>query len=188
MRSPVILIVACVVVLAGAYVASRLLVNDVPAPSANAVTVVSGPQDAVEPAVLPTAGRAPLNREEAQRAMLGPRQGPLAPVNVQQPMARAVDPSTNAAPEVEVAASPFQGDSKELDYTEALLAETNPPLERLQSAHQVLSRCLALEPDNKRCQAAMTIAQNRLGAKAASERQPPLPTLQVPAPAVPLPK
>lgn len=185
MRSPGILVVACIVVLAGAYFASRMLVNDVPAPNPNVLTVVTPAQDAVQPAqqVLPTAGRPSVNLEEAQRAMLAPRQGPLQALNVQQPMAHAVEPQP-----AEVAASPFQGESKELDYAEALLAETNPPLERLQSAHQVLSRCLAQEPDNKRCLAAMTTAQNRLGAKAATERQQPIPTLQVPAPVVPLPK
>lgn len=189
MKSPAILIVVCVAVLAGAYFASRLLVSDVPAPNPNVVTVTTPPQDAVQPAaVLPSAGRPPGDLEEAQRAMLAPRQGPLQAVNVQQPMAHAVDPSTGAPPVADVAPSPFQGESKELDYAEQLLAETNPPLERLQSAHQVLARCLAQEPDNKRCLAAMTLAQTRLGAKAATERQPDLPTLQVPAPQVPAPK
>jgi hypothetical protein len=186
MRSPGILVVVCAVVLVGAYFASRMLVNDVPAPNPNVVTVVTPPQDAVQPAepmqVAPVAGRPPVNLEEAHKAMLAPRQGPLQAVNVQQPLPRAVEPVADVAP------SPFQGESKELDYAEQLLAETNPPLERLQSAHQVLERCLAQEPDNKRCRAAMTVAQNRLGAKVATERQPPIPTLQAPAPVIPLPK
>ena len=189
MRSPAILIVVCVVVLAGAYFASRMLVNDVPEQNPNVLTVVSPPPDAVQPATIPTVGRPAPNREEAQRAMLGPR-GPLTPVQAVMP--HAVDPTTTGqtaqVPPLGVAPSPYQGDSKELDYAESLLAETNPPVERLQSAHQVLSRCLDAEPENQRCKAAMVTAQRLLGPKAASERQPGLPTLQAPAPAVPMPK
>jgi hypothetical protein len=187
MRSPAILIVVCVVVLAGAYFASRMLVNDVPEQNPNVLTVVSPPPDAVQPAAIPNVGRPTPNREEAQRAMLGPRAGPLTPVVPVMP--HAVDPTTTGGiPQADVAASPFQGDSKELEYAEALLAETNPSVERLQSAHQVLSRCLDQEPENKRCQTAMANAQRLLGPKAASERPAALPTLQSPAPQVPLPK
>ncbi len=190
MRSPAILIVACVVVLAGAYFASRMLVSDVPEQNPHALTVVSPPPDAVQPATIANVGRPAPNREEAQRAMLGPRQGPLTPVQAVMP--HAVDPTTTGqtgqAPPLNVAPSPYQGDSKELDYAEALLAETNPSVERLQSAHQVLSRCLDAEPENQRCKTAMVTAQRMLGPKAASERQPGIPTLQSPAPAVPMPK
>jgi hypothetical protein len=188
MRSPAILIVVCVVVLAGAYFASRMLVNDGVEQNPNVLTVVSAPPDAVQPATISNVGRPSPNREEAQRAMLGPRPGPLTPV--QPVMPHAVDPTTTGGqvPPLGVAPSPYQGDSKELDYAESLLAETNPPVERLQSAHQVLSRCLDAEPENQRCKAAMVTAQRLLGPKAASERQPGLPTLQTPAPQVPVPK
>ena len=84
----------------------------------------------------------------------------------------------------EVAPSPFQGDSKELDYAEALLAEANPGLERLVSAHAVLDRCVAQEPANQRCLKALAIAQSRLGGRAASERKPAAPTLKEPMPLI----
>ena len=53
--------------------------------------------------------------------MAGPRQGPLMPVNKAPVMPHAVDPAPAPAPIEEVAPSPFQGESKELDYAELML-------------------------------------------------------------------
>ncbi len=166
-----ILVLGCAGVLVGAYFGSRLLVNDVPTP----VSAVAAPE-VVKPAVLV----APTRREEAEAAMLGPRQGPLTPVSAPS-LPRLVEENVPAVP-ADVATSPFQGDSKELDYAEALLAEANPGLERLVSAHTVLSRCVQQEPSNERCRRNLAVAQSRLGGKVATERQPPPPTLREPPP------
>ena len=169
MRNPLIVIVACVLVLAGAWFTSQMLVSDVPAP---AVTTPSTPTTLVPASPEPSPSPPPPVPEAAMAAKLGPRQGPLQPVD---PVPSAPPHAVEAAPApAELAPSPFQGDSKELDYAEALLAEPNPGLERLQSAHQVLSRCVQQEPTNQRCLDALARAQSRLGAKAAMKRQPEL--------------
>jgi hypothetical protein len=177
MRSPVVLVAVCALVLVGAYLASRMLVSEVTQPPA-VVATSPGTQELAQVPSLPNAQPTarPENLEEAQRAMLAPRQGPLQAVSPQAHVPVAMDPS-GVPPTADLAASPFQGDSKELDYAEALLAAPGTPLDQLQSAHQVLDRCVNQEPDNKRCQAALTVAQQRLGGRAASERQPEMPTL-----------
>lgn len=178
MKNPLIVIVACALVLAGAYFTSQMLVSDVPAPApAPALgTLVPAPPEPSPSAPSPSL-------EAAQAAMVGQRQGPLQHVDpVPSAPAHAVEAVPTAVVPADLAESPFQGDSKELDYAEALLAEPNPGLERLQSAHQVLDRCVQQEPNNQRCLAALARAQSRLGAKAAVERPPELPTLQVAPP------
>jgi hypothetical protein len=82
----------------------------------------------------------------------------------------------------DVAASPFQGDSKELDYAEKLLAEPNAELDRVRSAQEVLARCLEQEPGNKRCQDAMALAKARIGGRDATQLKPATPTLLVEPP------
>ncbi len=179
MRSPLILVVACVMVLAGAIFASRTLVNDVPAPPPVVVTPTTlAPASEGQPgtALLPSAPRPAVNRAEVEAAMHAMPQGAMQPVNSPQVLPR-MEP--NAPPPVaEVAPSPFSGESKELDYAEGLMAEANPGLDRLQSAHQVFSRCVEQEPANERCKAGLAAAQQRLGGKAASERTPGVPTLK----------
>ena len=178
MRSPLILLVACVLVLAGAFFASRTLVSDVPAPVVVTPTTLT-PADEGQPGpplALPSTGRQAVNREEAEAAMLAPRQGPLQPVNAAPVMPR-MEPNAPPPP-ADVAPSPFTGESKELDYAEGLLTERNPGLDRLQSAHQVFSRCVEQEPGNERCRVGLSAAQRLLGGKAAVERTPGTPTLQ----------
>ncbi|MDP3153879.1 MAG: hypothetical protein Q8N23_14500 [Archangium sp.] len=181
MRSPLILIVACVLVLAGAFFASRTLVSDVPVPAPMVVTPTTLiPVEDNQPApslAMPSTGRQAVNRAEAEAAMLAPRQGPLQQVNAAPVMPRMVEPNA-PPPAADVAPSPFTGESKELDYAEAMMAETNPGLERLQSAHEVFSRCVEQEPANQRCKAGLSASQQRLGGTVATERTPGMPTLQ----------
>lgn len=181
MRTPVILLVACAVVLFGAYFASRSLVSDVPASVPG--TVVTLAPDTVPAVALPQGQPRPSpSRQEAEAAMLAPRQGPLQQVNAPLPVAR-MEPNAPLAT-ADFAGSPFQGDSKELDYAELMLAEVNPGLERLKSAHQVFSRCVDQEPDNKRCQTGLAATQGKLGGRAAVERTPGIETLPTEAPHV----
>ena len=181
MRSPVILIVACVLLLAGAFFASRTLVNDVPAPMVVTPAALI-PVEAAPPAMalMPSPTRQVVKREEAEAAMLAPRRGLLQQVNAAPVMPR-MEPNAPPPP-ADLAASPFTGESKELDYAEGMMAEMNPGLERLQSAHQVFSRCVEQEPENERCKVGLAASQQRLGGRAATERVPALPTLQVIAP------
>src|SRR3990167_1190823 len=76
MKNPLIVIVACALVLAGAYLTSQMLVSDVPAPApAPALgTLVPAPPEPSPSAPSPSL-------EEAQAAMVGPRQGPLQHVD-----------------------------------------------------------------------------------------------------------
>jgi hypothetical protein len=190
MRTTVIVVVGCALVLGAAYFASRVLVSDVPQPVAQGiVTVPAGGLQPIEPAPLPTA-RPSLNRQEAEAAMLGPRNGPMMQVNNKDPNHPRLAPeNVPPPPEPDVAPSPFQGQSKELDYVETLLAEPDADLERVRSAHEVLTRCLEQEPANARCAAAMELAKARLGARDASQRKTQLPTLRAEPPNVvkPLP-
>ncbi|MDP1826859.1 MAG: hypothetical protein Q8L48_26540 [Archangium sp.] len=181
MRTSVIVVGGCVVVLGGAYFASRVLVSDVPQPVVQTVVL---PAEAMAPPIAapppPVAARPGVNRGEAEAAMLAPRNGPLQQVNAAPVYPRLA--TANADPEV--AESPFQGNSKELDYVETLLAEPDADLERVRSAHEVLTRCLEQEPANQRCAAAMELAKTRLGARDASQRKAQLPTLRVEPPNV----
>ena len=183
MRTSLILAVCCAVVLLGAYFASRLLVNDVPptvvvAPPVGPVVSVPLLQRLDPPAAVEPGTR----RMQQEAAMLAPRQGMLQPVN----SPRLVE--TTSQPNAEVAPSPFQGDSKELEYTETLLADPRADLERVRSAREVLSRCIEQEPDNKRCLEGLALAKARIGAREATQLKPATPTLLAPPEARPSPR
>lgn len=182
MRTSVILGVGSVLVLAGAYFASKLLVGDVAPPPV--ASVVSPPPDVMQPVFAPPPQRPQsATREQLEAAMAARRQGALQTVNANPNpgFPRLADP--NPAPAAaDPAPSPFQGVSKELDYAELLLAEPNPDPERLRSAHDVLARCVEQEPTNQRCQAGLALAKTRLFPPAATERKPPNPTLQTEPP------
>jgi len=185
MRTSVILIVGCCVVLGGAFFASRALVSEVPVPTTAPVgmkTIVVAPSEvgAANPAPTPAPG--PPADSAAHQAMLAPHQGLLQPVNVNAAPGypRALEP---AAPPADVATSPFKGESKELDYAERLLADPTPDPEKLQSAHEVMSRCAEQEPDNKRCQDGLALARRLLLSGAGTTQlKPAAPTLQTDPP------
>lgn len=177
MRSTVVLLVGCLVMLLGAYFASRLLVSDVPAQ----VNTAAAPK-IVEPVTLsPLPSDTPARRLAPEAVIRDPSSGSIAPVAPRVPTSYPRLAEGNS-PTPEVAESPFQGDSKELDYAEALLAEPEPSLERLVSAHAVLSRCVEQEPNNKRCQNALSIALTRLGGRVGTDRKPDSPTLKAEPP------
>ena len=132
-------------------------------------------------ALAPQAAHPPLNREAAEAAMAGPRAGPLVPVNKAPSFPHLVD-KTQPAPIDEVAPSPFQGESKELDYAETILKDLDATNERLQSAHDVLARCIQQEPDNKRCEDDLLAVNTRLFPRPTTELKPKPPTLQVQPP------
>lgn len=181
MRTSVILVVGCAVVLGAAYFASRVLVSEVPQPVVQ--TVVTVPPAGLQPIEPSTPAASPNpNRQEAEAAMLAPRTGPLQQVNKELP--HLVPGNVPPQPDPDVAASPFQGQSKELDYVETLLAEPDADLERVRSAHDVLTRCLEQEPANQRCKAAMMLAKTRLGAREASQEKTQVPTLKTAPPHV----
>lgn len=178
MRPSVILGVGSVLVLLGAYFGSKLLVSDVPTPSASVATVVSPPPDVTQPVSPPPAPRPGARSPEA---MIAERQGPLRPVVASPGYPRLAEGNT-APLAADVPASPFQGESKELDYAEALLAEPTPDPARLRSAHEVLTRCVEQEPANRRCQDDLALARQRLFPLPPSQREAGNPTLQTEPP------
>ena len=172
MRTTLMVLVGCALLLLGAYFASRSLVSDVPTPvSAAASPEVVRPMAITDPAPNP-------KRMEEEAPIVGARQGPLTPGTA--PFSPRLAQADAQPPVAEVAPSPFQGESKELDYAEALVAEPNLDLERLVSARTVLSRCVDQEPNNQRCLSALAVAQSRLGGRTGGARKPAAPTLQVP--------
>ncbi len=160
MRMTWTLAVVCVLVLGGAWFASRALLDDVPTPAAPAPSSV---KPVAAPQVDPPMKAAVLPPE------LAPQREPgTAPVVAQPgstPVVAKVQPP--AAPEdlgpAEGAASPFQGASAELDYAEGILGEATPTQERLQSALGVFKRCVEQEPENLRCHRALALARSKLG-------------------------
>lgn len=182
MRTSVILGVGSVLVLLGAYFASKLLVSDVAAP---VVTTVVSPLPAVVPQpVIPRAAEPETRTAPAPEAPLAQRPAPpLDALPVAHPGdQRLPEPNPEPLP-ADVATSPFQGDSKELDYAESLLAEADPGLDRLRSAQEVFKRCVQQEPDNQRCQNGLGAARQRLIPIRPSDLKPaPLPPRPVPPP------
>lgn len=172
MRAPLIVLVACALLLAGAYFVSRTLAGepaDVPALAPAIGAMVLTPEPAPAMAVRPSSPRPAPNRQQLEAAMAAPVQQPLQLHNPP-----AVDPTTIAA---DTAPSPYQGESKELDYAEALIQEPNAASARLLSAHHVFGRCVLQEPENKRCQAGLATTQRRLAGAAATERIPEVPRM-----------
>lgn len=174
MRKSLALLVGCALVLGGAYFASKTLVSEVPTPAPVGVaTVVSPPPDVNTPAVLAPAQRYDPDREAQQAALRAPRQGPLQPVNAYPTPGDPRLAEANAPPPVaDVTPSPYQGESKELDYAELLLTEPSSDPERLLSAYEVLSRCAEQEPNNQRCQEGLALAKSRLSPPAAKVLKP----------------
>lgn len=163
MRTPWLVAIVCAVVLGGAWVASRLLLSDVPLPPPPPQTTSTQPVAAapVDP---------PMNAAVLPRALARQRElGTLAPAVGQpepaaQPVAKTPPPAPSEPLEpADFAPSPFQGASAELDYAEGLLGEAPPSNERLVSAFEVFKRCVELEPANQRCHRGLALARSMLG-------------------------
>lgn len=173
MRTSLILGMCCAAVLLGAYFASRLLVNDVPpavvaAPAAGPIIIAPLGLQAVD---------APVPSEPATKRLeqAPQRQVAIEPLNKPAGYPRLADnaPQPNADVAIaEVAPSPFQGESKELDYAELMLAQPTVDLERLRSAQEVMARCLEQEPGNKRCLDGLALAKARLAVKGPLQVKP----------------
>ncbi len=157
MRQAVVLLSVCVVLLVGAWLASRALLSDVSAPTTeagvNAGPNLPGTPPEPTPVATPTAPVEALRPPE-----------PLAPVPVPTVTPTAIPPSAvvhagaaeaDAGEPMGDAPSPYLGPSRELDYAEAMLEEAQPTRDRVQSARDVFERCLELHPDNERCAAGL---------------------------------
>lgn len=155
----------CGVVL-GAAVWFSMSASDVEAPPQGDITRVTelrrAPPDAppprmaapalqpAAPAVVETAQVAPPPSEPARGNVMPP-----------PPVAPPVGAST-PNDEPLIAPSPFQGESKELDYADNLLAKKNRTLEEVRSANDVFHRCVQLEPENVRCSESLARSQQDL--------------------------
>lgn len=180
MRTSVILVVGCCVVLGGAFLASRMLVSEVPVPPPAQVGVLTmiapPPEVSAQPPPPASAPTSPSDRA-AHEAMLAPHQGLLQPVNPAPGYPRMVEAPV-AAPPSDVATSPYKGESKELDYAELLLTDPTPDPEKVKSAYEVMSRCADQEPDNQRCQEGLALAKKLLSGPSTTQLKPAAPTLQ----------
>ena len=161
MRATWILVIGCGLVLGGAWVASRLLLSDVPvppAPTTPAKPVVAAPVDPpMNAAVLP-----PALARQREPGMVLPAVG--QPGTAPQPVAKPPPPAPGESfGPADVAESPFQGRFEELDYAEGILGETTPAQERLVSALEVFKRCIEQEAANQRCHRGLVLARNKLG-------------------------
>ena len=187
MRTTLILVVGCCLVLGGAFFASRMLVSEVPPPPQVGVLTMVAPApevSAAPPTPAPVPAQMPADRA-AHEAMLAPHQGLLQPVSPPAAtgyprMVEAANPPP--APPADVANSPFKGESKELDYAELLLTDPTPDPEKLRSAYEVMARCADQEPDNQRCEDGLALAKKLLSAPTTTELKPPPPTLRPQAP------
>ena len=155
MKQSVILVVACAVVLGGAWFASRAL-SEVPevtaSPPTNAAPPPTTPHFAARPLEQPTAR--PLDKAAAIDAVIKARQE-----HSLTPVANAPPP---AEPPADVAESPWLGVSRELDYADSLLYEQDAGIERLISARDVYRRCVEDMPELQRCKDNLAIAEERL--------------------------
>lgn len=168
-----LLILGCVVLLGGAWFISRSLVDE-PVPAASPVP--AGEVDVVRPTALELAPPPPPQRLSGEKLEAVINSQVAAPM---QPDLKPLPTMKEAPPPVDVAPSPFQGESRELDYAEELILEPVRDEARLLSALEVMKRCLDQEPQNARCQEGLKRVQLRLYPPAASELPPPAPTLQV---------
>jgi len=125
-----------VLVLGGAFVISRYLAQDISVPP---------PAEQTPTRITPVSEPQPIR--------------PPPP-----PVAEAPKPAIAApapAPNVEVL-SPFDGDSRELDYAEKLLDSPREDVNALRSAANVFETCLSQDPKHARCRAGLQRAKERL--------------------------
>lgn len=163
MRATWIVAVVCLVLLGGAWVASRLLLNDVPVPvlpPPSALPVVAAP---VDPPMKNAVVRSPALARLREPGVVAPQVGQALPQQVGSTERPAVAEGSAPSLPADEAPSPFQGASAELDYAEGLLGESVPNKERLASAHDVFKRCVEQEPLNQRCHRALVVARDKLG-------------------------
>ncbi|HEY0883323.1 MAG TPA: hypothetical protein VGD87_17435 [Archangium sp.] len=154
--------VACLLVLGGAWFASRSLTSEesvTPAPSAP-----PPPSSAVPNMRVPM----PAGMERRRDAMVRPPEPPAAveaPSPSSSPSAppKSVEEAKPSLP-VEEAESPFIGASRELAYAEEILRDRSSDATKLKSAWDVLNRCLEQEPTNERCQDDLDTAKRRMSA------------------------
>lgn len=179
MKQSVVLIGACVMVLLGAWMASRALSADVtvdaaatPAPSMPA-PVANAPSNPVAVRDVPSPALPPPQQPVAQPTVVAPTPQPPTPPGLKvdsqrmTELAQGVLPGQRPAVEPDPsdeAPSPFTAtESPELDYAEKLLAELDGGVERLKSARDVFARCVEAAPALQRCQDGLAAAQLRLG-------------------------
>lgn len=153
--------VACLVVLAGAWLVSRSLTSDEAV--APPVSVPSPSNGTVGKPLVPM----PAGMERRRDAFVRPPPPPAgeaAAPPVEQPVAPKQEEEAKAVPPAEPAESPFVGASRELAYVEEILRDRESDETKLKSAWDVLNRCLEQEPGNARCQADLDTAKRRMSA------------------------
>lgn len=173
MKQSVILISACVAVLAGAWFASRALTTDLPPPPApplnepvamKALPVLQAPP--------PQQARPKLDPQFLGQQMKNPEYREPVPAQPAQKPVGIIEP-------VDEAENPFVGEeSRELDYADRLMWETDGGLDRVASARDVYKRCLEAAPDLQRCKDGLAAAEARINVPRVVETPPPTqPTL-----------
>ena len=155
------LVIGCGLVLGGAFVASRLLLSDVPVPPAPPTTTTT------PVVVTPAPVDPPMNAVVLPPALARQREPGMVLPAIRPPEATAQPGATPTPAEpvvpADVAESPFQGRSEELDYAEGILGEATPSRERLVSAFEVFKRCVEQEAASQRCHRGLVLARSRLG-------------------------
>lgn len=174
MKKSGVVIAACVVVLLGAWVASRALSGDVtPAAVSNPNIQTVNINQVIEPELPRPISAQPTPKFDREKVLeLAQNPGQV------RPFARNPQPEPAEAP-VEEAENPFTAAvSPELDYADKLMWEADGGIERLTSARDVYARCVEAAPTLQRCKDGLAAATERLSprprALAKPEQQPTL--------------
>lgn len=177
MRQSYILIGACVLVLAGTWLASRALTEAPVSPTAPSVVAPSpAPPAPVGPAVVAV----PSEPSTPSGPTVQPSddvRGPTVDARALVPsgsVPAAKKPAEEAPPEED--ANPFLGESRELDYADRLMWEEDGGVDRLKSARDVYERCIE-STGLQRCKDGLAAVDAKLAEPRPTARPPPLPTI-----------